>query len=270
MLPEAWCYEHNILHHGHTGELRDPDLIERNAEKLRESKLPTPARYAAMGFLAASWRFFYYAPNTVRAWLGRKAPPADGKEPPGYHRTLWLRCYAAYAGLGFVALPAMFLPLGPWAAFSVWANSLGAEVLTNVHTFCVVGPNHTGDDLYRFDTRPHSTGEAVLRQIVGSTNYATGTETIDFGHLYLNYQIEHHIWPDLPMLRYREVAPKVRALCERHGVPYVQEGVLTRVRKMLEVAVGKTSMRRIERILPRRASPTGEAATSPASSRSPQ
>ena len=47
MIPEAWIYEHNVLHHSHTGEDRDPDLIERNAETLRSSNLPMAARYAA-------------------------------------------------------------------------------------------------------------------------------------------------------------------------------------------------------------------------------
>src|SRR5690606_14631012 len=32
MHPEAWIYEHNVLHHSHTGEQADPDLIERNVE----------------------------------------------------------------------------------------------------------------------------------------------------------------------------------------------------------------------------------------------
>ena len=31
MLPEAWVFEHNVLHHSHTGEDADPDLLERNA-----------------------------------------------------------------------------------------------------------------------------------------------------------------------------------------------------------------------------------------------
>jgi Fatty acid desaturase len=44
MLPEAWIYEHNVLHHSFTGEERDPDLIERNTEELR--KYPEPLRYA--------------------------------------------------------------------------------------------------------------------------------------------------------------------------------------------------------------------------------
>ncbi len=247
MIPEAWIYEHNVLHHSHTGEDRDPDLIERNAEMLRSSGLPMAARYAAMGFLGVTWRFFYYAPNTLKTWLVRHDKAPEGEEPrlhPDYSRTLWLRCYLPYALLNFGILPAAFLPLGPWAAASALANSVGAEALTNLHTFCVVGPNHTGSDIYRFTTKPKSRGEGMVRQIVGSANYACGNDTIDHAHLWLNYQIEHHIWPDLPMLRYRQMQPAVKALCEKHNVPYLQESVVTRIRKMLAVAVGAASMKR--------------------------
>ncbi|MFO0679440.1 MAG: fatty acid desaturase [Polyangiaceae bacterium] len=249
MIPEAWIYEHNVLHHSHTGEEKDPDLLERNTAFLRDAKIPVVAKYGAMAFLALTWRFFYYAPNTLRTWADRhqaERSDADATGGRGHERALWLRCYLPYAALEFVALPALFLPFGPWAAGSMLANSLGAEAITNVHTFCVVGPNHTGDDLFRFDGRAKTKGEAMLRQIIGSANYRTGGDLVDYAHLWLNYQIEHHIWPDLPMLRYRELAPKVRALCTKYGIPYVQESVWTRVKKMLEVSVGKASMKRLD------------------------
>ena len=34
-------------------------------------------------------------------------------------------------------------------------------------------------------------------------------------------------------------------LCEKYGVPYVQDGLLARLRKMSDVVVGKTAMRRM-------------------------
>ena len=36
----------------------------------------------------------------------------------------------------------------------------------------------------------------------------------------LSFQIEHHLFPDLPAHRYQEIAPEVRAICEKHGLPY--------------------------------------------------
>ena len=58
-----------------------------------------------------------------------------------------------------------------------------------------------------------------MRQLLGSAN-------IDGGPLFhlmtgnLSHQIEHHLFPDLPSNRYAEIAPQVRALCERFGLPY--------------------------------------------------
>ena len=248
MMPEAWKYEHNVLHHTHTGELSDPDLIERNTEFLRDSKHPVALKLAAMGFLAISWRFSYYAPNTLKALLNRGRNVEGDETPPGYTRMLYLQGYLPYVLLHFGAVPALFLPLGPLAAASALVNSLGAEVLTNLHTFIVVGPNHTGDDLYRFDTPARSKAEAAVRQVLGSVNYATGSELVDYAQLWLNYQIEHHLFPDIPMLRYREIQPRVEALCAKYGIPYVQQGVFARVKQMLSIAVGKTSMKRSSRV----------------------
>jgi fatty acid desaturase len=240
MLPEAWIYEHNVLHHAHTGEERDPDLIERNTEALR--RLPMPVRYALMGLLALTWRETYYAPQTLRAWRARgtAGPPPDS----GNLGELWLRGYLPYAALHFGLLPLCYLPLGPWGVFSAFCNSVMADAVTNLHTFCVVGPNHTGEDLHRFDDRPRTRAEHAVRQVAGTANYSTGGDLRDFAHLWLNYQIEHHLWPDLPMRQYALIQPRVRAICEKHGVPYVQESVFVRVRKMVDVAVGKSSMRR--------------------------
>jgi hypothetical protein len=46
----------------------------------------------------------------------------------------------------------------------------------------------------------------------------------------------------------------VKSLCERHGIPYRQESVFRRFGRMLDVAVGKTSMRQLE-AFPRPANP---------------
>jgi NADPH-dependent stearoyl-CoA 9-desaturase len=36
----------------------------------------------------------------------------------------------------------------------------------------------------------------------------------------LCYQIEHHMFPDLPSNRYAEIGVRVRALCEKYDLPY--------------------------------------------------
>ena len=62
-------------------------------------------------------------------------------------------------------------------------------------------------------------GHWYLRQILGSSNISGGKLFhIMTGNL--SHQIEHHLYPDMPARRYADVAPRVREVCQRHGVPY--------------------------------------------------
>lgn len=267
--PDAWHDEHDLQHHYRLNEDADPDLVERNMEWMRASKLPRWLRLALVPLMAASWKFVYYAPSSLEALARSEARRAGVLgEPTGralarrwsaagllsfvprVTARLWWRCWLPYSALNFLLLPALFFPLGTWAVSSVLVNSLLAEALTNMHAFLTIVPNHAGDDLYRFEGRTRGRGEFYLRQVLGSTNYRCGGDVNDVLHGWLNYQIEHHLWPDMSLLQYRAAQPKVREICERHGVPYVQESVWTRLRKTVRVMVGDASLQRLESAQP--------------------
>lgn len=254
MIPAAWKHEHNQLHHYRLNERRDPDLVEDNLVWLRNSGWPMPLRYLVVAFFALTWKWSYYAPNTL-AELRRKESADETStvevERSAYSlspltplgRELWLRSLLPLALGRFVLIPALFLVISPWAALAVLVNSLLAEALTNLHAFVTIVPNHAGDDLYRFEQPGRSRADFSLRQVLGSANFRTGGDLNDFMHGFLNYQIEHHLWPDMPMAAYQRAQPRVRAICERHGVPYVQESVWRRTWKTVQVMVGAASMR---------------------------
>ncbi len=257
MTPDAWRHEHNMLHHGRLNEdPGDPDLVEALVENF--GPLPRWMRWLLLALYSVAWKPLYYGPNTLRLQLNalarRRDPSATGI-PPGdpciwnplhpYTRQVWLRCWLPYAAWRFGVAPALFLPLGGWAWLSVLLNVLLAEALTNFHAFLMIIPNHAGDDLYRFDGPVrHGRAEFYLRQIVGSANYRCGGDANDLLHGWLNYQIEHHVWPDLTLLQYRRVQPRLKALCALHGVPYVQESVFRRFRKMVAISMGDAKMKR--------------------------
>merc|ERR1712157_329932 len=147
----------------------------------------------------------------------------------------------------FILLPAplLLIPgIGENLFVHAIINLILAELLTNIHGFITIVTNHAGEDLYKFDDEVYpKSGSFYVRQIVSSTNYDVGTDIIDFSHGWLNYQIEHHVWPDLSMLQYQRGAPKLKAICQKHGVPYVQESVWVRLQKTIDIMIGKTSMR---------------------------
>jgi hypothetical protein len=57
------------------------------------------------------------------------------------------------------------------------------------------------------------------RQMLGSANL-TGGRLFHILSGNLSYQIEHHLFPDIPARRYGELAVEVREICERYGLPY--------------------------------------------------
>ena len=175
------------------------------------------------------------------------APPLSLQELFSTRERLWrviLRCWLPYPIWRFGVLPLPFLAISQEAWAVALLNLVLAELLTNAHAFWVIVPNHAGDDLVRFDTPAKDRAERLYRQIVGSANYPCGRDSIDVFHGWLGYQIEHHVWPDLSMRQYRLIQPRLKALCERFDVPYVQESMWLRARKTMAVLTGTATMPR--------------------------
>ena len=283
MLPEAWNVEHNNLHHYRLGESGDPDLVERNLELMRDFPMPAWSKYIGVAGLAAMWKWYYYAPNTYKQLKiqqlrkeGVEISEADAHEPFTLPIALFdhkegnkygtgpidfiRRVMGPYLLIRFFALPAPLALINPAFYWAAVANLALADALSNIHSFIIIATNHCGDDMYKFvnSCSPRS-GTFYMRAITSSSNFRTSNgvdkdgnarkvhgfraDLNDFFHGWLNYQIEHHAWPQLSMLSYQKSAPQMRAICEKHGVPYVQQNVFRRLKKTADIMVGATSMR---------------------------
>lgn len=269
MMPEAWNVEHNNRHHYCLSELEDPDLVEENLADMRNMNIPLFAKYLALPFISTTWKWFYYAPNTYKelklARLRKQGKPIpEGVVPqdavtvrslifggtPFY--SLWefvSVVVGPYFVIRFFLTPLPYLFLGDYLDMpGMYSNAVKnlflAELLTNFHGFLAVVTNHAGNDMYRFrhGCRPFS-GSFFVRQVTASVDYHYGSDLVDFLHGYLNYQIEHHLWPSLSMRSYQKAAPQVRAICAKYGIPYVQENVFLRLKKTVDIMTGQSSMR---------------------------
>jgi NADPH-dependent stearoyl-CoA 9-desaturase len=97
-----------------------------------------------------------------------------------------------------------------------------ANLIRNVWSYAIIFCGHFPDQTYTFteeETKDESRGGWYIRQLTGAAN-------IDGGPLFhvlsgnLGYQVEHHLYPDMPSTRYGEIAPQVREICVRYGLPY--------------------------------------------------
>ena len=57
-------------------------------------------------------------------------------------------------------------------------------------------------------------------QMLTSANYSEQNKLLTWYVGGLNYQIEHHLFLEVPARRYRKMAPKVQAVCEKYGLNY--------------------------------------------------
>jgi linoleoyl-CoA desaturase len=92
----------------------------------------------------------------------------------------------------------------------------------NVWSHAIIFCGHFPDQTYTFSRREvegETRGGFYVRQLLGAANIE-GTPLFHVASGNLGFQVEHHLFPDMPSTRYAEIAPRVKELCERHGLPY--------------------------------------------------
>src|SRR5262249_46280978 len=97
-----------------------------------------------------------------------------------------------------------------------------ANIVRNLWSHAIIFCGHFPDQTYTFSqeqTSEETRGEKYLRQLHGAANIEGGPMFhIISGNL--GYQVEHHLFPDMPSTRYGEIAPRVREICKEYKLPY--------------------------------------------------
>ena len=102
------------------------------------------------------------------------------------------------------------------------AADFSANVLRNVWAYMIIFCGHFPDQTYTFseeEAEDETRGGFYVRQLLGAANIE-GSPLFHVISGNLGYQVEHHLYPDMPSTRYGEIAPRVRAICEKYALPY--------------------------------------------------
>jgi len=215
---DQWKHSHNVMHHTWTNVLgRDRDIgyaMLRVNDEMRWHPVyliqPFSAVLMALFF---EWFIALHDLEINRLLAGVKDRAVARQQWRGIRRKAGRQALKDY-----VLWPLM---AGPFFLYVCAANFV-ANAIRNVWSFVIIFCGHFPAGVHVF-TIAQINGETrarwYVRQLLGSCN-------IDGGRLFhvlsgnLSHQIEHHLFPDLPSNRYPQVAPRVRALCERYGLPY--------------------------------------------------
>ena len=102
------------------------------------------------------------------------------------------------------------------------AADAAANVIRNVWSHSIIFCGHFPDQTYTFseaEVEDESRGARYVRQLIGAANIE-GSPLFHVMSGNLGYQVEHHLYPDMPSTRYGEIAPRVREICEQYELPY--------------------------------------------------
>jgi linoleoyl-CoA desaturase len=215
---DQWRHSHNYMHHTYTNIVDKDRDIGYGILRMDESQKWNPYYLGnpVWAFLLMTLFQYGVALHDLEAEnvISGKRKMSENK---ALLRGIW-RKVGKQTLKDYVLFPAL---TGPQFLATLSANAT-ANLVRNVWAYSIIFCGHFPSGVATFteeETQNETRGQWYVRQMLGSANIAGG----NLFHVLsgnLSHQIEHHLFPDLPARRYREIAPEVRALCDRYGLPY--------------------------------------------------
>ncbi|CAN5378073.1 fatty acid desaturase [soil metagenome] len=215
---EQWKHSHNYIHHQFTNVLGyDNDIGYGVLRMAREQRwhphnLGQPVYNALLASLF-QWGVALHDLDLEAIRKGKKDPKEmkrQLRQIAKKGRNQILKDYVLYPALS-----------GKQWKSTMKANA-SANLMRNLWSYLIIFCGHFPDGALHFteeELEDETRAEWYLRQVLGTANFEGGPLL----HLMsgnLGYQIEHHLFPDLPSNRYAEISGRVRALCDKYDIPY--------------------------------------------------
>ncbi|RJO77586.1 acyl-CoA desaturase [Nocardia panacis] len=215
---DQWRHSHNYMHHTYTNiHGRDRDIgygilrIDEN-QKWHPYYLGNPI-YAVALMLLFEWGVMLHDLEVDNILQGKR----DWSEVKGLLKGQWRKA-GRQVLKDYLVFPLLSGPL----FVSTLAGNAAANLVRNIWAYSIIFCGHFPAGVQTFteaETAEETRGEWYVRQMLGSANIS-GSKLFHIMSGNLSHQIEHHLFPDLPANRYPELAPLVRGLCEKYGLPY--------------------------------------------------
>jgi linoleoyl-CoA desaturase len=249
---EAWKHSHNYVHHTFTNILgKDKDLgyeiMRIDPEQRWHPVYLAQPLYNLLLMAFFEWGVALHDLDFEAIRKGRKSKAQVKRELAGIRekaKSQIVKDYIAWpllSGLAMAALDAGLEARGGGRRRGGLAGALKralgggrrsyraaasanatANIVRNVWAYAIIFCGHFPDQTHTFkpeEVEGESRGGWYVRQLTGAANIE-GSALFHVASGNLGYQVEHHLFPDLPSTRYAEIAPQVKQVCERYGLPY--------------------------------------------------
>ncbi|SCG49568.1 fatty acid desaturase family protein [Micromonospora halophytica] len=216
---DQWKHSHNELHHTYTNVLGKDNDLGYGIMRVDEDQKWHPMHLGQPLWNLVNACFFEYGIAAYDLELGRNLRK-------GRHKAPEFRARARAVGRKIrrqVLKDYVIHPLLSGPSFlTTLAATFTANLVRNLWSHSVIMCGHFPQGVETFEKTSiegETRGDWYLRQMLGSANIS-GSRLMHIMTGNLSFQIEHHLFPDLPSCRYQEIAPQVRALFDRYGLRY--------------------------------------------------
>ena len=220
-----WLDKHNRHHANPNREDHDPDIGEGVLAFTTSQAEARSGRVARAFTRRQAWLFFPLLTleglNLHMAGV-RSLRNNGGRSARGGHRSVEITLLAVHVG---VYLAAVFLVMSPGRAV---AFVVLHQAVFGLYMGCSFAPNHKGMPIIGADERV----DFLRRQVLTSRNVrgGVGTDLLLGG---LNYQVEHHLFPNMPRSALRHAQVIVRTYCHERQITYTETSLLDSYRATL-------------------------------------
>jgi linoleoyl-CoA desaturase len=225
-FPINWKIQHNVLHHsftnidGYDEDIEKQGIVRFSPTQERRKFFRFQIFYAPLlyGILTAYWATFKDYEQLIR-YHKKNLLEAQGIN---FKRALtWIIFHKVwYYGLTIV-LPIMLIDL-PWyqtmLGFGLMHFISGLILALIFQSAHVIGET----EFYEVDEKGSVENNWAVHQMKTTSNFANGSRWFSWCIGGLNYQIEHHLFPNICHVHYRHISKIVKSTAEEFDVPYIQ------------------------------------------------
>lgn len=219
----VWKIQHNVLHHTYTN-IKDVDDDINMPFILRFSPHHKKYKFHRFQFI---YVWFFYSISTI-SWITAKDFVKISRfkkmgflsKKGEYSKeliklTAWKLLYYIYALL----IPVLVLPFAPWITILAF---LSMHLITGLMISCVFQVAHVMPDLeYPLaDANDEIDNSWATHQLMTTANFSPKSKVFSWLIGRLNYQVEHHLFPNICHVHYKDISVIVKQTTEEFGIPY--------------------------------------------------
>jgi len=223
-FPANWKYQHNTLHHGYTNiEGHDEDIAHGGILRFSPHK---PLKKVHKYQYIYAW-FFYglmtFSWVTIKDFTQLRKYKNEGTVliSSGNYKQLYFKLliskFLYFAVL--LALPLMRIPLSwYWVLLGfLIMHFTGGLVLSTIFQTAHVVPT---SDYPLPDSNNELSNNWAVHQLYTTSDFAPNSKILSWLIGGLNYQIVHHLFPNISHVHYKNLAKIVEEIALKHQLPY--------------------------------------------------